>query len=353
MIFSPLLDRRRLIFNTNAVIIFLVIILTLLKQVITGFESPPIPAFIVVAGAVWNLVYLRRGGSLDIAAWLLISLLLFGLAFGGFNNYGFWGPVVLLAPLISIFALLLINSRAAVVVLVLVTLILSGLVFVDIVGILPPNTNTSATMLLGRFIALMALCLVSTWVVWLFATTSKQLLEKIEKQSITDYLTEIMNRRGIEIILSREIARARRTDTWLSVIMIDVDFFKRFNDNHGHQAGDRCLIQVADIIQSCMARQTDLLGRFGGEEFMVILPDTNIEGAAKVAESIRLCILKNNILYGASNANPLSVTLGVAGARGTAVTSVDQLIRLADDALYRGKHQGRNCVVTEGVDDDS
>src|SRR5690606_15339450 len=121
-IFSPLLDRRRLVFNTNAAIILLIVVLASLKQMITGFERLPIPAFIIVAGAILNLVYLRRGGSLNIAAWVLIFLLLFGLALGSFNNYGFWGPVVLMAPLISIFALLLINCRAAIVALILVVL---------------------------------------------------------------------------------------------------------------------------------------------------------------------------------------------------------------------------------------
>jgi len=151
--------------------------------------------------------------------------------------------------------------------------------------------------------------------------------------------------------LAREISRARRTNAWLSFIITDVDWFKEFNDANGHQAGDQCLIKVAQLIGSCCGRTTDVLGRFGGEEFVIILPETDYAGACKVAEKIRCEMLDQNIPYGKDNAQPVSLTLGLVSARGGMIDSMEQLIRQADDALYRGKHQGRNCVVSVMLDD--
>lgn len=344
------LNRRGLIQATNFAAIILLTTLGTIRFVVMGVEYFPLPALLVVTGCLANAFYLKRNGSIEVAAAIFIGLLLFGLAYGSYNTGGFGGPVILFSPLIPIFTMLLINARAGWICLGLVFLILAGLFVLDLNGNIPVNPNGPERILTGRLITLLCLCLMATWIVWSFARVSRGLLEKIERQSNTDYLTGILNRRAIETTLSHEVSRAQRTDSWLSLIITDVDSFKLYNDNNGHQAGDQCLIRVTRVISSCSERATDLVGRFGGEEFVVILPDTRIEGASKVAERIRQEMLKQNIPYGVNNPNPVTLTLGVVSARGQMIASMEQLIRQADDALYQGKNQGRNCVVSVTLD---
>jgi diguanylate cyclase (GGDEF)-like protein len=340
------MGRRSLILTTNLVVVALIAVLAGLRYVVMGLDYYPLAATFVVSGGLANAVYILRNGSLDAAAWVLIGLLLGGLFYGGLNTGGFSGPVVMLAPLIPIYSMLLINNRIAWVSLLLVCLVLGALFLMDYNGYTPQNPNTQAQILVGRFITLFSLCLASTLVVWSFARISRGLLVEIERQSVTDYLTGIFNRRGIEAILLSEVGRARRTDSWLSVIITDVDHFKQYNDLNGHQAGDLCLIKVAQIIEASSVRTADVAGRFGGEEFIVILPGTDRDGATKVAENIRTRVLTENIPYGPGNPAPVSLTFGVISARGHAIDSVEQLIRHADAALYRGKDQGRNRAVS-------
>ncbi|NKB31735.1 MAG: diguanylate cyclase [Pseudomonadales bacterium] len=127
--------------------------------------------------------------------------------------------------------------------------------------------------------------------------------------------------------------------------MTDVDHFKRYNDVNGHPAGDQCLINVAQTLTSCAKRPTDFIGRFGGGEFIVVLPDTEHAGACKVANKIRQDILQRKMPYEANSLEYVSLTLGVVTVRGSHIKSIQQLTKEADKALYYGKSQGRNCVI--------
>lgn len=340
------LGRRGLIQATNLIITILIASLAVIKIIILDFDSPPIPALIVVTVGLANAVYIRRNGSMDIAAWILVTTSLLGLASASVYTGGFGASVVLLAPIIPIMTVLLISTRAAWISLGLVCLILTGVFVLDIYGYIPENSSDPGLVLLGRYIVLTCLCLVSTWVVSSFSTISGALLVKLEKQSNMDYLTGILNRRAIEARLLQEVARAKRSDTWLSFIMADVDFFKLYNDTNGHQAGDNCLKDIAKLIDNCCERPTDIVGRFGGEEFVLILPDTNIDGARRVAENLRKTVMDRNIPYGPQNSNPVTLTLGIVSAYGDTIDGIENLIRDADAALYKGKDQGRNCVVS-------
>jgi diguanylate cyclase (GGDEF)-like protein len=134
-----------------------------------------------------------------------------------------------------------------------------------------------------------------------------------------------------------------RTKTPLSVVLLDVDFFKRFNDCYGHQAGDDCLRRVAAAMSGCVHRPADLVARYGGEEFVCLLPDTPLEGALKLAEEIRQAVLALHIDHAESSVEPfVSVSLGASSkcAGGDAAA----LLRGADEQLYRAKGDGRNRV---------
>lgn len=170
--------------------------------------------------------------------------------------------------------------------------------------------------------------------------------EKLGIQSLTDELTGVANRRRLNNHLEEEVRRAARSYRPLSVILLDIDHFKLFNDRFGHLAGDDCLIRVALSLQARITRAGDLLARYGGEEFCVILPDTDNEAALAFAESLRLKVANLNIEHPDNSCAPVvTISLGVASwLPGLPETSTGLLLK-ADNALYRAKLQGRNGVV--------
>lgn len=167
---------------------------------------------------------------------------------------------------------------------------------------------------------------------------------KLEELSTTDALTGVRNRRYFDQILEREFNRARRGREQLSVLMLDIDFFKRVNDDYGHQVGDDALRQVAKVLQDVVHRTTDLIARYGGEEFCIILPNTDIDGAYLVAENIREKIATQKLKLKDGHFS-VTVSLGLMGDAPKSGDSADFWMKEADDALYRAKDQGRNQVV--------
>jgi diguanylate cyclase (GGDEF)-like protein len=159
--------------------------------------------------------------------------------------------------------------------------------------------------------------------------------------TLTDALTGVFNRRYFDILLEKEVNRARRYDRPLALIMIDIDHFKKYNDAFGHPAGDDALRHAAEIIQSGARRGLDVVTRYGGEEFAVILPETDSSGAYIVAE-----VLREGIRSGDDFLRTLTVSIGVSALRGDALT-VAKLMDRADRALYRAKKQGRNRTVVD------
>ncbi len=168
---------------------------------------------------------------------------------------------------------------------------------------------------------------------------------ELSRLSSLDGLTGIANRRHFEQIYDMEWRRAARTGSELSVLFLDLDFFKYYNDTYGHQEGDDCLKQVAATAGRVLKRPGDLLARYGGEEFVVILPETSIAGAVEVAAAIRQAIERCNIPHSASPvAAHVTVSVGVAGGRVTQEDKPSDFIARADKALYEAKHSGRNRV---------
>jgi hemerythrin len=169
--------------------------------------------------------------------------------------------------------------------------------------------------------------------------------QKLEVHSQTDGLLGIANRSYFDARLADEWNHASRTQTAIGLLMVDVDYFKNYNDLYGHLAGDACLQAVAGVAASRMVRVTDLLARFGGEEFVVVLPNTSIEGAQKVALGICEAVSALNIPHGASSAaEHVTVSVGVASAIPDREAAPESLIDRADQALYTAKQQGRNRV---------
>ena len=163
--------------------------------------------------------------------------------------------------------------------------------------------------------------------------------------SHVDGLTGIANRRTFDQTLEQEWQRAHRSQSPLAVLLIDIDYFKHYNDHYGHQAGDRCLRRVAHTLQSALSRPEDLAARYGGEEFVCLLPNTYIQGATKVAERLREAVQELQLPHVSSPVCPhLTISIGVAVMTPTDSLAASQLIHQADEQLYAAKEIGRNCV---------
>ncbi len=173
---------------------------------------------------------------------------------------------------------------------------------------------------------------------------------KLQELASRDGLTGLANRRYLDEFFEIEWRRALRDKHWISVLMIDIDFFKSYNDNYGHQAGDECLKKVALVMKQALKRPSDLLGRYGGEEFVVILPETSPEGALQVAERMVECVCELQLEHVYSDAAKcITVSTGVATTVPSRDSEPDQLIALADRALYDAKEGGRNQVVSAPI----
>ena len=182
--------------------------------------------------------------------------------------------------------------------------------------------------------------------------TIKRQADAMRELSMTDGLTGVANRRSFNDTIDAEWRRCARAGAPLSVIMIDIDHFKLYNDHYGHQAGDHCLQQVSAAMKRCATRPQDLLARYGGEEFILLLPQEAMEGTEVVARRILDEVRKLAVPHAASPTAPqISISMGLASAA-PPIDSTDPsaLIRAADANLYRAKQTGRNryCISLDG-----
>lgn len=169
--------------------------------------------------------------------------------------------------------------------------------------------------------------------------------EELQQLATIDSLTKLANRHMFSEAIERDWKRCLRDRCEISIIMIDVDYFKLFNDQYGHQAGDNALLEVANVIRQCLNRSSDLAARYGGEEFLIVLPNTDMAGANKVALKLTTALNERKIPSADGTRYPfLSISCGVSACRPTSQTGWEDLIKAADAALYRAKSNGRNQV---------
>jgi len=170
------------------------------------------------------------------------------------------------------------------------------------------------------------------------------LIKTLNHLSTTDSLTGLLNRRALNDMLQHEIERASRYEKDLSMIICDVDLFKHINDTYGHTTGDRALTAVSEVLRQAL-RKSDILGRYGGDEFMIILPETSLTGAQSLAEKVRAAVEGLNLELPGNKRIGLTISIGVASCCMTE-DNLDTLVSLADAALYRSKESGRNKIST-------
>jgi len=170
----------------------------------------------------------------------------------------------------------------------------------------------------------------------------------LENISLTDGLTGVANRRHLDKFLETEWARAIRNKSAISLIMIDIDYFKQFNDTYGHLAGDECLKQIAQSIQRLVNRPSDLVARYGGEEFVVILPET--EDIKTISEEIKSVIDNLNIPHSDSDVHQnVTISIGCCSLKPQINEQPSRLLDMADRQLYLAKNQGRNLIKAQAI----
>lgn len=168
---------------------------------------------------------------------------------------------------------------------------------------------------------------------------------ELQRLSTTDGLTGIANRRFFDELSEREWRRCERMKKPMSLVMVDVDHFKKYNDTYGHQGGDECLKTVAAQVARAAPRASDLAARYGGEEFVLVLGETTMDGAKWVANNIRQHVAELKIPHSGSSIGHVSVSCGVASVLPLEGQEFETLLKFADEALYKAKEQGRNRVV--------
>lgn len=166
---------------------------------------------------------------------------------------------------------------------------------------------------------------------------------ELQKLTCQDGLTGIANRRRFDTFIRKECLRSYREKTPIALLLIDIDFFKNYNDNYGHLRGDDCICKVAKCLQYAVHRPADLVARYGGEEFSVVLPNTDIEGATKIARHLQMVVNNLRIPHEFSAVSKfITISMGIGCRVASEVASPDDLIEMADRALYQAKNSGRN-----------
>lgn len=224
------------------------------------------------------------------------------------------------------------------------------------------NVSQAPWFSVWAILVYLALLLSATWTISVFRSRAllkgrvdelsvlKSQLEtanvRLEVLASHDGLTGLLNRRALDAELSRRCQAGARLSEPVAVLMIDIDYFKAYNDRYGHQAGDECLIAVSAAIASALERPQDSVARYGGEEFAAIMPGTSETGALKVAERVRTAVEALAMEHASSTVSPvITVSVGYASIIPDAGLNPSALLDLADAALYRAKESGRNRVL--------
>lgn len=297
------------------------------------------------------LVVIHRGRARHFEAALLLAagvlcILPLLLVSGGVNS-----QFALLIPIFPLSASMLSGSRLALItcagwLALIAAFTVAGPVIADLTG---EGYHRGKTISRGIWASLAVL--VSTAFGCYYESIYQRLTGRLRELASSDHLTGIANRRALERAIDADLQRAARSGAWVSLLLLDVDHFKRFNDRYGHAMGDRCLEAIARGLQQGTRAGQDLAGRFGGEEFLVVLTDTGPDQAQRVAEKLRRQAARGAVDGIDGDAMAVTVTIGVASINGAELARLDttaareDLIARADAALYAGKAAGRNRVV--------
>jgi diguanylate cyclase (GGDEF)-like protein len=290
-------------------------------------------------------VYLKYAKPKSWHSLLFVSVGLIVLAPITFVSGGINSQFAYIFPIVPIFIALVSNAKYTwltgfTIVILVVSLYSSIGFFPDLT-----NENVSQNKTASRALWMCIAVLMATKLGVEFNRIYSALGNKISEQAETDLLTGLNNRRSVMPFLQAAVDQTKSKNSKLSLMMIDLDHFKAVNDNHGHLAGDLCLKQVAQLIKQNVRHASDMAGRYGGEEFIVVIKDIDAKKATDIANNIRTTIEQTTICLNDRKELNVTVTIGICTLNGDQLTSIEHLIDSADQALYQGKKAGRNRVV--------
>lgn len=301
-----------------------------------------------VLGCLSAFLVSRLLDKLDLAGYIMLAVFCLALLAGVYLAGGVTQPIAIVAPGIPMFATILMGARWGWLVLAIISLCYCLFGYLQIIGYrFPVNSLAPHDADVMRVVYILFTALVITIIASLVQSQTNQRADKLTEIAHEDFLTRTLNRRGFDIALRREFLRAKRNDKPLSLLLLDVDHFKQYNDAYGHARGDDCLVAITDAVSGCLRRPGDSLSRIGGDEFAAILPNTDIKGAFGVAQQI--CDRVNKLGL-TSPTQQVTVTIGISEMRVESQVSDYQLVHEADRALYKAKQAGRNQVKVAAQD---
>jgi diguanylate cyclase (GGDEF)-like protein len=286
----------------------------------------------------------RRMASPEPAAILLVALLLGLLVSISYVAGGLDAPILALLPVVAAVAVPVLGGRRGWIAVVGIVAVIVWFLYLHVGGHPFAEPLTASGFRQSRALMLVIASALLAGIVMMYERQNRRFRRELRSQASRDPLTGLANRRYAAAALAYEWARANRAGSPMSVILFDVDHFKKYNDSLGHQAGDECLREIADLSRSTIRRATDLVARYGGEEFLAVLPATDHADAMRVAEELRATLERQAITHPAAQSGVVTVSFGVATAVDVGSMSSDELIQQADEALYRAKASGRNRV---------
>lgn len=280
----------------------------------------------------WHPKVLVLGGFIALVPLMVSS--------GGINS-----QFVAILPITPIFIALSINARASIIFTGFILVFLFFMYHISPYMIDLTNETVSQSKTISRAFWLGLASLLGAAFGIEFDRINRKLGRKLNRQATIDSLTGISNRRSILEFLDESVKQVAQNSGKLAVLMIDVDDFKQFNDTYGHLAGDKCLQMIGRCLQASVRTNVDQVGRYGGEEFLVVIKDADRENTAEIANKIRCKVAELLIELESDVTVKVSVTIGVSCSNTGHISDPKSLLLEADNALYHGKSQGRNCVV--------
>ncbi|MGV6807977.1 MAG: GGDEF domain-containing protein [bacterium] len=281
----------------------------------------------------------------DIAARIAMYVQFLFLATVITQTGGITSPTLAFTPLIAALAVVLLSRWESLLMMIAFIGGITGLSLATSLGLQVTDLISDNYLNIYYATTLIYAFFVSAMIYDFNSKLNRELSKVVLQLAQRDYLTGVLNRRALSSMLDTELRRALRESSPLSILIIDLDFFKLYNDQHGHVQGDKCLKQVASCIEEMVRNPPDIVGRYGGEEFLVILPGADSERGREVAERIRGGIKSLDIRFGLNDSQIVTATIGVATSSG-AESNPEQLVKLADGFLYRGKAEGKDRVVS-------
>lgn len=282
-------------------------------------------------GTLGLLLYFRRTANLKVTSWsvvliLTLILLMFIYLANALAYSMIW--VTVLPPI----AFFLLGRKSGAWLCALV------FAFVLIFFYAKMQSAPATSPSLGSLLNIAEVLLAHLFIFLFYERSRAEAYEELERLSETDKLTGLFNRRHLDKLLTQEFSRYQRSQSPLSLVLCDIDHFKRVNDNYGHLTGDKVMQEIASIFMSTI-RATDMCGRWGGEEFLLIFPDTSRDGAVSIVKDLQ------GVLANTTFAQGINITLSFGISSTAHDRDAEQQLRRADDALYEAKRQGRNCYV--------